>query len=555
MTTYMDVDNEPAGGVSIPARLNHDIYCDILPFLGTHEVSSLARTCWYFYDFTLSTLCARSGDVTLRKSTQVRSFHDFLRAGQPSSRVSRIKELHFSIPSHTLSMLNESSLTVPLMEIEIFLDLLRRCTALRRLCLDEWYTEVSLELVYQAAAELPMLQELLIRHTGLDDIVRDICGIAGRPLQKLRLLDIHVMSSPKSLLCIGPTTSNTLRELDLPMYMHELALKRVIFPHVQNLTARVSHDHYACPPMNVRRFARTFPALTHLVLRGSHVKGRWLRHTTNTFSYSQKPFPPEPWPRKLTYVHAHDPLAICTMRLFCRTPHLSIRWWTPNPALAPWTMDLDRIHPDDMEGRYSRTLPPRMLRTIVAVARPKALEICHDLQSLVEDDLGQVDLYDGLVLAGRGKGRFPLRKLAIHIHGFDFASTDFSYPDPDFAGLLGAALAKISITHLLLKFTPQLLDGSLASERPYVPEHAQEARRQSAVCAERLARASPTLRWVGMFVYGASLRSWRIARAADAGANVGMREIGETEGWKVLRAKGLYEFMAAFKAAPRACWK
>ena len=124
------------------------------------------------------------------------------------------------------------------------------------------------------------------------------------------------------------------------------------------------------------------------------------------------------------------------------------------------------------------------------------------------------------------------------------------------------ALAGLPVTHVLLQHTLAHFPAARAHTRTVVRTLCADARRR----ADALARAAPALRWVGVRVRvqggPAWLYCWAVERAGCRrravgvfgvgvdgqgyeGAGVVLKEMGEEEGWEVLRGEEMEEFVKA----------
>ena len=118
------------------------------------------------------------------------------------------------------------------------------------------------------------------------------------------------------------------------------------------------------------------------------------------------------------------------------------------------------------------------------------------------------------------------------------------------------------MTHVLLQHTLAHFPAARAHTRTVVRTLCADARRR----ADALARAAPALRWVGVRVRvqggPAWLYCWAVERAGCRrravgvfgvgvdgqgyeGAGVVLKEMGEEEGWEVLRGEEMEEFVKA----------
>ena len=113
------------------------------------------------------------------------------------------------------------------------------------------------------------------------------------------------------------------------------------------------------------------------------------------------------------------------------------------------------------------------------------------------------------------------------------------------------------MTHVLLNFVLRQFPAARAHTRAVVRAVCADAPRR----AVALACAAPTLRWVGVFVRVEGgptwLYAWSISRDQEKngegtvvfGSNpplgVTLTEMGELEGWEVLTAEGMEEFVGA----------
>ncbi|TFK92245.1 hypothetical protein K466DRAFT_248293 [Polyporus arcularius HHB13444] len=175
--------------------------------------------------------------------------------------------------------------------------------------------------------------------------------IAQHHLRKLTITGItntirNSMTVVSSLGQLAPI----LAELELPDYAHRCAAARVVFPGVRKLGIYVSvSSTYASS------LARSFPNLTHLVLRSRSSNARGYNMEIGFFDQARVEHRRQwqenrsLWP-SLIYVQAEDPVFIYILGFPRYIRHVSAWWATQTPS---------NIFP-----------------TIVADMRPDTLELC-----------------------------------------------------------------------------------------------------------------------------------------------------------------------------------
>ncbi|KAI0695864.1 hypothetical protein C8T65DRAFT_743811 [Cerioporus squamosus] len=542
----MDVNEEtPVSGFIKPlTTLNFDVQAHIMSFLPPADLSALMRTCQQFADTALLPLCAHS-KIPLRTAEQILSFLRFLRLDRPSSsRASFIKDLNFSLEEYRAPLTKASYFnhhdaqptpysavpdTHPLMEeqhlratrnsaLEAFLHILRHCSNIRRVRVVRWFDDVPMAPLYRAIAALPKLEDL-----RMPMLPRSQWGAGGSlanlPLRKLVLRPGRWFEIPDMLTALQPLAA-TLAELDIPVC--QWVAPGAPFPHVRKLGIE-----FPASDDVVDALVRTFPSLTHLFLRGT--RNFHLCHTHSSrqdedrlreHSQYQWHSLTSSWPPLVT-VGAETPCALYTLALPFHVPRVSVTSSAGDPAGDMLPTILTDAHPTCLEMRVTQVhykyepRPPR---------------------------------FSGLA---PGDATASLQRVVLTMEGDgipDYVKVSVLLIDE-----LQRALANLSVTHVLLKYSIDHFRASRHYTRKVVRTICAEARTRAA----GMAQAVPSLRWIGVYVRVKAgptwLYCWELARLSERAQgftlnpppSVTLKEMSEDEGWDVLAAEEMVELARA----------
>ncbi|KAI0748674.1 hypothetical protein C8Q80DRAFT_1173066 [Daedaleopsis nitida] len=520
-----------------------------MSFLPSADLSALMKTCNQLYDVGLLPLCAHTR-LPLKTAEHILSFLLFLRFDQPSSsRAPSIKEICFSLEEYRIPLTKANYFDVqetdpsavfafpdnhPLVEerllresrnsaLEAFLHILRHCRSIRRLHVERWFDDAPIALLKHAISFLHNLQDLrlpmsLRTHWGGD------FKLANLPLQKLVLSPGRWVEIPDALTTLCPL-ADTLTELDIPVCQWVVPTG-VTFPHVRKLGIE-----FPASDDVVSSLVRTFPALTHLALRGTrhfhlchthssrqdedrlreHSQYQWHALANGGAQASQLAGPTQPQAQAqddaFLYTHQSSEDALSTVA----------RVWpalmsvAAETACALYTLALP-FSVSRVAVAYSAGEPAEdMLPTILADARPACLEI----------RVTQVH-YRYQPLPRRFGGLQPrsatasLQRLVLTMEGDGLP--DYVKVASILADELQRALTPLAVSHVLLTYSVYHFRASRGYTRKVVRTLCTDAPARAAA----LASAVPSLRYVAVRVRvqggPAWLLCWEVVRPGPGAA-------------------------------------
>ncbi|KAM5543925.1 hypothetical protein V8D89_002542 [Ganoderma adspersum] len=461
--------------------LNLDVQNYIISFLSTPDLATLMQTCRHFLDACLLPLCAYSGVVLLEDDFErVSSFRRFLRINAgPSSRAHLIKELWVAIGELDPTSPYDPSAILRLSEewTPALLDILRHCHNVQRLRLDRWFMK---ELPYPIlmdtiASSMAHLEELTIRAPfGADIDV--LCPLARLPLLRLSFLRDPYSSDPRDS---PPPTPFSLE--GLPRSLTELdtdfhAPINTPFPLVRKLGVRTSGR----PIWGafVANATTAFPDVTQLVVRQHASAGVWslvphlVEDTRRLSTIQWRALQARgAWP-SLSAIWAEDLCVLYSLGFPNRVHSLSIPLQTR-----------------DGEERYTTA--------VLSDGAPEVLELRVDI------DDGSVYSTDWVAHFGSSVASV-VRLTMLHYTGRDHSVKMWN------GGLERAKLEDLckmlpaftSLEYLQIKFKERYspLDALMVPLDGRDIRYIRDFMRKGYI--DPVVRASPTLRWVALEVYG-----------------------------------------------------
>ncbi|KAI0700370.1 hypothetical protein C8T65DRAFT_742098 [Cerioporus squamosus] len=450
------------------STLNADVHLGIMSFLPTSDLSSLLRTCQYFLKIGIPSLCLHTGKTPIERRQHVLSLCDFLRVGSLDSRDKHIQSLWFRLPSQQ-GEVGKAILTI-----------LYNCGGLRSLRMDTWDDRVDPIVVLNAiVTSLKSLDDLSIALTP--DLAEDAHRLSLVPLRRLTFQWPRSPPAPievrRSVLWTIRPLAKTLVEL---VNVNPRSDMRTPFTLVRKLGLAMDRSETF-----IRDAVRTFPNVTHVSLHSEHhrrchwdVEGPGEDNATRGRNKScwTKDFP-RAWP-SLTAVWAED---VCGA--YCLGMVRSVR-----AVSLPLTLD----------SRFY------MLPTVLQDLQPRFLELRVDLDDprICTGILDRLRMPNWQWLADPANAY--LSHLTLRLEGLDRVPVYASYQTEAKLILDGFALAlrKSSLTHLLLRYPGR--------------QHADDADAivaDALQCATKLAKASPTLCWIGLETCAGELLCWDVLRA------------------------------------------
>ncbi|KAI9061474.1 hypothetical protein FKP32DRAFT_1678107 [Trametes sanguinea] len=484
-------DEATMGGamnVNLPlVTLNSDVLMHIMSWLPPSSLTALMATCRFFSEFALQPLCAYTRKP-LRTLRQFRSFYAFLRVGSSSPRTPLIRELRIVAIAWGRRPWEEDEECGVVSDAEntrrasdTILSILPLCQNLRRLYLDHQFDRSDLQSVTQALVVMNSLEELSLRNVEM--VTEQDFRILARPhLRTLQIEASHDLFTVPNVLEIIYGLSDTLSELDLRSVHQWTTTPRHAFPHVRRLTIGYPKDG------RFDALASTFPSLKHLTLN------KWDQTTTDI----------------------HDQLLTHALRL--REFHR--QHWRSHPEQWPALVSLSGAE-DDPYTMYALAIPqhvpcvslpyclrmeePRLLpiyRSILDDTRPSCVELRIQLpgEALAYkqfDILRSLGAVRRCIVTIQVSNRKRPRREQLNLH------------QEAMLNALRHALKPLSLTHLMIKFS----ESESSPSDPYTRLWKWRLKTDATENFGSLADASPTLRWVGLYVEPDILRGWGVVRS------------------------------------------
>ncbi|KAI0700357.1 hypothetical protein C8T65DRAFT_742088 [Cerioporus squamosus] len=467
--------------------LNVDVQNHIMSALSTPDLAALMRTCRYLSEAALLPLCARSY-TRLDSQARVASFYQFLRINSgPSSRTPYIKALWLDVPHEPCYSDHEE---------DTYLGILRHCHHVRRLRLISWYQDIKPPVIFHIiATSIPGLEELnLFVMPNVTE--KDLRKLVRLPLRKLQLIG-NLLYVPNVLSAITPL-ARTLTELGHVSSRFLRSAPGASFPGVKRLNFLFDLTSFVGP------LTATFPAVTHLRLWDyTTLPVEVARALREPNKQRWQEVPARLW-RSLKAIWATNIWELYAFAIARHAAYLSV--------------------PFDFNTSTTHML---MLLELCADMHPNSLEVRIDLGSFVNRP-PRAQLLAAFEATVLSCVRLTLR--------FEtFGSEDHDRTRDLLLDTLETYLPKsTSLTHLLLRHVP--VEGHRASQ----PDLA---------CIPVLAKASETLRWIGLEVDGA-LHCWEVThpRKRESADNSRTKEetilveMSEDAGRRVLAIEQMDEF-------------
>ncbi|KAI0351476.1 hypothetical protein OH77DRAFT_923492 [Trametes cingulata] len=525
--------------------LNVDVLEQIYSWLDGESLGMLMSTCRYFSEAALPALCKRAGRP-LMSYWHLLSFHEFLRRRSPISRPGLILRLHIALPRHELGQDIEGydafgfAMSRPATIAEVLLDVLHLCRNLRYLNLNMQYIRIKSGLLCKTISQMPLLKELW---TPLPENMRaqDYRRLARPPLHTLAFSS----GGPQSLDDLG-RLSTSLVNLRIPDIEEWHALQtNAVFPQVQRLEIGSPCTTQVGFAVEVKR---VFPNLRYLTLAATATGRRCILddnasavlptiENQREYNLRQRLANPQTWPELAYFAYRH-PCAAYAVALPSHVTSLSV------------TVDV----------QCGLTPHERLSRTIIADTKPTCLELrmslsrfkkCFQSADNIEEDASEK----------------PFSVLPTDTHSWSLlrciltVEADLNYPsgmsrqpylknESVMLGVLERQLTRLSLTHLLMKYGH--FCANRATRRYCVKDSLvvmDPRRRLSQETALRLANASRTLRWIGIYVESVGLRSWEIVRLQEDGESDGrvvLEEMSEDRSRGVLATEQMEELALGF---------
>ncbi|RPD62262.1 hypothetical protein L226DRAFT_568935 [Lentinus tigrinus ALCF2SS1-7] len=449
-----------------------------MSFLPAVNLSSLLRTCRHFLEIGTPSLCLQAGNEPIESAQHTLSFRDFLRVGTPESRDSHVVSLWFRLPERSGFDTRTSTSQRP-EHWNAVLTILYNCRGLRSLRIDTWDIRIDPIIVLNAAlTSLKSLEDLSIALTP--DLAEELLRLS---LIGLRRLSIQWPKSERSL-----DLRRTILWSIRPLAKTLVELNNVI---PRDVKTRFSLVHTLGLAMDrsatlIHDAVRTFPNVTRLTLHSAHHhRCHWDREgpaEDNAYRKENKSRwsldYPRAWP-SLTAMWAED---LCGA--YCLGMVRSVRAMS-----LPLTLD----------SRFY------MLPTIVAEMQPRFLELRVDL----DDPRICTGILDRLRMPNwswlSDPANASLSHLTLVMEGLDRVPVYATYHTEAKLVLEGFALAlrNAFLTHLLLRYPGRQDVEAISAD--------------ALLCVTRLAKASPTLCWIGVETIAAGLLCWDVSRTQVAG--------------------------------------
>ncbi|KAI0374657.1 hypothetical protein BV20DRAFT_383078 [Pilatotrama ljubarskyi] len=532
----------PPCGVQL-ITLNADVQEEIYLWLSGSSLSALMRTCRHFSEAALPALCRRAGQP-FTTYWQLLSFHKFLQRPSSIPRPPLILRLHVALSVHELDQDDRGACDVFLgietfprtAVVDLLLDVLHLCRNLRHLNLNLAYIRIERGLLCKTISMMPYLEELSIPLPE-EMAVRDYRRLARPPLRALTFYS----GGPESLNSLSPFSMSVV-DLHIPNIREWPALQSYhIFPRVQRLEIGTSALTPSGFPQELKR---VFPNLRYLsmsasaadeecgldddIMASSEVEGLRDHHRR------QREAEPENWPKLVLLAYRHS-CAAYTYALPLRISSLSV------------LVDVNR----------GMTPHEQLSRAVIADAKPSCLELRMRLSKdsfksagSVEEDAAQKPFS---ILPASSSAWSPLRCiLTLELDLGSYSSVTHLWYARSQSTMLEALerqLPGLPLTHLLMKYS---LSGTDQVPRWYLMEEETELSiviRQWQETALRVACASRTLRWIGIYVETVGLRSWNVVRVQDGepDAKVVLEELDEQGSRKVIAAEEMEELALHFR--------
>ena len=251
------------GTSSSVSALNTDVLLQIMSFLPTPDLSCLLRTCRYFLEVGIPTLCQHAGKRPIEKVRHVLSFRAFLRVGAADSRDVHVLSLWFRLPDVGHSVSRGSTSQRP-EHWNAVLTVLYNCRELRKLRIDTWDQSIDPIIVLHAIlTSQKSLEDLSIALTT--DLAEELHGLSR---MGLRRLSFRWPQISQSSLAVRRAVISTIRPLATTLVELNNITPRYVsapFSRVRKLGLAIDRSETF-----IRDAVRTFPHVTHLTLHSEH---------------------------------------------------------------------------------------------------------------------------------------------------------------------------------------------------------------------------------------------------------------------------------------------
>ncbi|PIL27051.1 hypothetical protein GSI_10190 [Ganoderma sinense ZZ0214-1] len=506
-----------------------DVQNYIMAFLYTKDLSSLMRTCRYFLDACLPSLCARSNELHFDfELSRLPSFRRFLRINAgPSSRAHLVKELcvyadgaldrQYIYNPHFISLRKEWSAAL--------LDILCHCHNIRRLRMYQWFLhDISFTLFVETiSSSLPNLEELMMPMPY--DTNADVLGrLARLPLRSFSFLKYRPRKDIPDTHISLDVLPRSLTELDI----HRSPPIDTPFLGVQKLGIRDT-----ALSTFVANATAAFPNVSHIILRQQDMETEFTRDVSR------------------------NKALLNDARTRNKTQWESSQYRNAWPAVsAIWTEDPTYLYILGFSRQVASVSVPMgelvredYIPQVLTDTSPSFLELRIHTELFRERHRTNWES-----VFGRG---LPIRHLTLLL--YIRSATHKSWVSYVLECVEAMLPALPSLTHLLVRFVPTPQQpGSMADAICSVFSSTYTIVHGSILTHLRvLAGTGVSLRWVAYEVFDRGIRSWDISRSSAAsggGQNSGtqdaasrlkdveMAELGESESMAVVKREGMDVF-------------